>query len=284
MTSLLRADCVESNWTFGDEGANEDEGPGWSDVRMFGADRCFRFLFGALLTRASRISSSSSSSEPTGIWLSSRKEPLKLALRMLFPPVELTERLEFGRIIISTSSEAPSWINGWSLFWVKLKNLKMRVTVRNVNQSNQHRAYLLKRHQRVSGSSMTTPLASSSANWGGRLGTRSNGLKRWKPVGWRPSSISSSDATPFCSTPFSNGSSSPSGRFPLNVPWLALLLSGLLIRGVVSSGSKDDIESVVESADLRRVLLRSPIVYTLRLQTGQTLRFFVSQTSMHLVW
>lgn len=71
---------------------------------MFGADRCFlAFDFGARLTLPSRISSSSLAS--IEIALSSRKDPLRLALRILLP-VELIERLEFGRIIISTSLES----------------------------------------------------------------------------------------------------------------------------------------------------------------------------------
>lgn len=46
--------------------------------------------------------SSSSLSNP-GISVSSRNDPLKFELRMLLPEVELIERLELGRIIISTS-------------------------------------------------------------------------------------------------------------------------------------------------------------------------------------
>lgn len=56
--------------------------------------------------RPSRISSSSLS---FGSSFSSRKDPLKLELRMLLPAaVELMDRLELGRIIISTSSEIDS--------------------------------------------------------------------------------------------------------------------------------------------------------------------------------
>lgn len=68
---------------------------------MFGADRCLRVPRGACRARASRISSSFGNS------LSSRKDPLRLALRMLLPEV-LTVRLDEGRIMMSTSSASPS--------------------------------------------------------------------------------------------------------------------------------------------------------------------------------
>lgn len=76
---------------------------------MFGAERCCRLFLGDLSVRPSRMSSSS-----FGISFSSRNEPLKLALRMLLPEVELIERLELGRIMMSTSSEAPSSIGASS--------------------------------------------------------------------------------------------------------------------------------------------------------------------------
>lgn len=80
---------------------------------MLGADRCLRLLLGALITRPSRISSSSASLL-AGISFSSRNEPLILELRMLLPMFAFMERLELGRMMMSTSSEASASTSGGS--------------------------------------------------------------------------------------------------------------------------------------------------------------------------
>lgn len=97
---------------------------GSSDVIIFGAERCLRFLLGILCLPSSIASSSSSRivcSAP------SLNDPLKLELRILFPAFELIDRL--GRMMISTSSEAtPGADNGGtsSLSFPLLARLKVK--------------------------------------------------------------------------------------------------------------------------------------------------------------